>query len=302
MPLGRSPIVRRSLQPSNTPPAPPHLMWSMMLRPTCPLELPIPELSRMRALSSADAHRKITRALYSRSAFVLASITRTPDTRPMVSTRAPERSGDPLAHVLLDAIQRHRRQKLAGGELREAFGLTAHPDEALDAIVPGRDVRVADRPIDRDAVAHVGLEIEIAPAVDLASPDDRLAADLPGAKPVERSIGRRAVGVVDIVGPEDVTQFVERDRMTLHRLTRGDRAAIAQSPERHLPGRFVLGVIPFGHNRPPGFEHERAQAELGQLFRRPAARHAGTNDDGVKIGHTGAHPSYRHGSGYSLSA
>src|SRR6266545_1050672 len=119
---------------------------------------------------------------------------------------------------------------------------------------------------------------------------------------VRRPIGRRTVGVVDIVGPEDVTQFVERNRMALHRLPRGNGAAIAQSPERHLPGRFVLGVILFGDDRSPGLEHERAQAELGQLLRRPAARHAGADDDRVKIGHTGTHPSYRHGSGYSLSA
>ncbi len=93
--------------------------------------------------------------------------------------------------------------------MRQSFLLAAHADEALDVIVPRRDVGVADRPVDGDAVAQVGLEIEIAPAVHLASPDDRLAAHLPRAEPVERPIGRRRVRVVDVVGPEHVAQLVE---------------------------------------------------------------------------------------------
>src|SRR4051812_36921681 len=91
--------------------------------------------------------------------------------------------GKPLAHVLLDAIQCHGRQKLAVRELRQSLGLTTHADEPLDEIVPGRDVGVSDGPVDGDAVARIGFEIEIAPPIDLASPDDRLAADLTGAKP-----------------------------------------------------------------------------------------------------------------------
>jgi len=60
----------------------------MMFRPTCPLEFARPsgwrdvaELSRSLALSSADAHRNTTRAVYSRVSRVRASTTSTPDTR-----------------------------------------------------------------------------------------------------------------------------------------------------------------------------------------------------------------------------
>jgi hypothetical protein len=53
----------------------------MTFRPTCPLELARLELSRIRALSNAEAQRKTMRAVYSRSVLVSASIMRTPVTR-----------------------------------------------------------------------------------------------------------------------------------------------------------------------------------------------------------------------------
>ena len=90
-----------------------------------------------------------------------------------------------------------------------------------------------------------------------------------------------------------MTQFVKRSGMTLHRLARGQRAAITQAAKRHFPWRFMLDVILLRNDRPTGFEHQRAQAELGQFLRGPAAGHAGADDDGVEIEkrHTGAQPS-----------
>ncbi len=81
--------------------------------------------------------------------------------------------------------------------------------------------------------------------------------------------------------------------MTLHRLPRRHRAAIAESAEGDFPGRLVFDVILLGNDRPTGLEHERAEAELRQLFRRPPAGHPRTDHDGVEIGvgHTGAQPS-----------
>jgi hypothetical protein len=111
--------------------------------------------------------------------------------------------------VLLNAVQFHRREERPVRQVREPFRLAAHPDEALDVVVPWGEVRVADGPIDGDAVAQIGFEIQIAPAIDLASPDDGLAADLPGAKPVERPIRRRGVRIVGVVGPKNVTPLVE---------------------------------------------------------------------------------------------
>src|SRR5438132_629566 len=101
MPLGRSPMVRRSVQPSNTP----------LARSTI-----------VTRRSTVVLHRQIGH----------------PADRE--HSRASELVGYPFLHVLLDAVQRHWWQKLAVGEMREAFGLSAHSNEAFDVIVPRRDV------------------------------------------------------------------------------------------------------------------------------------------------------------------
>ena len=67
------------------PRAPPPMQWSITLRPSSPLELASPlgnsvveELSRMRADSSAEAHRKTTLARNSMVSRVCPSMIRTP--------------------------------------------------------------------------------------------------------------------------------------------------------------------------------------------------------------------------------
>ena len=131
-------------------------------------------------------------------------------TRPIVRIPAPsERVGHPASHVLLDAIQRHRREEGPVGQMRESFGLTADANETLDPIVPGREVGVPNGPVDGDPVSLVGLEVEVAPAIDLPGPDYGLAPDLSRAKPEERSIGGRAVWVLDVIGPKNVTELIE---------------------------------------------------------------------------------------------
>ena len=106
-------------------------------------------------------------------------------TRPMIIGRPPKIFGDALLHLLLEAVHRHRRQELAVGQLRQALAAAADAGEALDVVVPRRDVLVADRPVDGDAVARVGLEVEVAPAVRLPAPQQRPAADVIAAHPVE---------------------------------------------------------------------------------------------------------------------
>src|SRR5581483_3743442 len=120
-------------------------------------------------------------------------------------------------------IHRHRRLEQSVRQLREAFGPAAHADVPLDVIVPRREVRITDRPVDGDTITQVRLEIEVAPAIDLTPPDDRLAAELPRPKPVERLVGWRRVRVVNIVRPESPAHFVERHGSALDRLSGGDR-------------------------------------------------------------------------------
>ena len=188
---------------------------------------------------------------------------------------------DGIAHRLLDTVQRHRLEEFPVGKLRQPFRLAADADERFDVVVPGRDVGVANRPVDADAFARVGLEVEVAPAIDLPAPHNRAPPDLAAADPRERLAFGRGVGVFEIVDEELVGHLVAGVALLLDRLFAGQALAIAHAAELHLPHRHVLDVVGLGVDRPAGLEDERLQAALGQLLRRPAARHAGADHNGV---------------------
>src|SRR5207302_9346679 len=94
-----------------------------------------------------------------------------------------EMFGERIAKILLDASHFHRRQKFSVGQLRQAFGLAADPSELFHVVVPGRDVRIADRPIDCDPILQIRFKIEITPAIALPAPGDRFSANLAAANP-----------------------------------------------------------------------------------------------------------------------
>src|SRR5271154_3261371 len=105
-------------------------------------------------------------------------------------------------HNALRAIHFHRRKKFPVRELREAFGLATYAGEFFDVVVPRRDVLIANRPIYGDTVAQVGFEIQIAPAITLAAPDDGFAANLAAANPCERLSGIGGERIFEIVDEE----------------------------------------------------------------------------------------------------
>ena len=105
-----------------------------------------------------------------------------------------------VPEVLLDAGHFHRREKFPVRKLRQPLGLAADSCELFHVVVPRRDIRVANRPVNRDAFLCVGLKIEIAPAIRLAAPGDRFAANLASANPgkmLSGIAGVRIFGVVD---------------------------------------------------------------------------------------------------------
>src|SRR5205807_10112780 len=118
--------------------------------------------------------------------------------------------------ALLAGVNFHRRLELAVRELRQAQLFAAHADEPLDVAVPRRDVGVADRPVDAVPVAQVGLEVEIAPAVHLASPDERLAADLVALDPGEGLV--LDVGVLLVLDEEVLVRLAELTGARLNRV------------------------------------------------------------------------------------
>src|SRR6267378_1909771 len=192
---------------------------------------------------------------------------------------AREVLGDAVPDHLLGAVQRHRGEELAVGQLRQAKALAADAGEPLDVIVPRRDVGVADRPVHAQAVARVGLEVEVAPAVHLPPPHDGPAAYLASADPVKRLVGIDRVGILPVVDEKLAAVLVAGVAVPLNELVPFQRLAVAEAAELHLPGRDVLDVVPRGIDRPPGLEHQRAEPTLAQLLRRPAARDARPNHD-----------------------
>ena len=110
--------------------------------------------------------------------------------------------------------------------------LAADADELLDVVVPGLDVLVADRPVDADALARVGLEVQIAPAEAVPRPQQRPAAHLIAAIPAE--VLHRVVGVIDVLHEEVLRVLAEqierrsgRDSPRGPAASRGCRAAAA---------------------------------------------------------------------------
>src|SRR4051812_20235294 len=153
--------------------------------------------------------------------------------------------------------------------MREPKVLAAHADEAVHMVVPGGNVRIANRPIDADAVAHICLEVQIAEAIDLTSPDDGLTTDLTRAQPVEGSVRGRAIRIEHVIGPEDVAHLIEARGVPLDRLPRGERAPVAEAAEVHVPRRNMFLVILLRDHVTSGLEYERAQTALAQLLGRP---------------------------------
>src|SRR6185369_17440699 len=90
-----------------------------------------------------------------------------------------------LLQMSLDAVQVHRRQEFAVGQLRQVLGATADADEAFDVLVPRRELGIANRPVDGNADLRVRAEVDVAPAIALPAPHDGAAADVIAADPVE---------------------------------------------------------------------------------------------------------------------
>ena len=157
----------------------------------------------------------------------------------------------------------------------------------FDVVVPRCELGVADRPIDRNALAGVGLEIEIAPAVALPPPQQRATAHVIAAIPVEAlDFGVRRLLLIgppiEVALAERIVAPEYRIRL-LHRV--GPRTAVRVFPRALVGIHVVLGVLDIL----AALEQEHGQALLRELLRRPAAGYTGADDDCVVVfvGHYG---------------
>src|SRR5207237_9413067 len=115
-------------------------------------------------------------------------------------------------------------------------------------------------------------ELEIAPTVHLASPDERLAADLVALDPGEGLV--LDVGVLLVLDEEVLVRLAELTGARLDRVLLG-----ALGPDREprvaqwqLPARLVLrDVVVAVDNVTPALDHQRAQDILRDLLRQLSA-------------------------------
>src|SRR5215831_20192590 len=146
-----------------------------------------------------------------------------------------------FAHVELYASHLHRREESSVGKLRQAFCLTADAGELLDVVVPRRHVSVTNRPVHGDPVPQIRFEVQVAPAIALATPGDGLAADLTAANPAEFGARRIAVGIVLVIDEELMRVFVASViTLALHELGARALGAIVPVAVFQLPNGNVL--------------------------------------------------------------
>jgi hypothetical protein len=185
---------------------------------------------------------------------------------------------DAVAEMLFDAGHFERRLEFAVGHRFQAIARAGHADEALDVGIPRGDVVVADRPVDAIALPFGRGEFVLAPALAAAPPDQRPAADLIAAEPVEGPFLH--VGVF-VVLDEEVRVVLAGDlaheRVGFGQLAWQD-AAMRQLPRSQVGGGVVLDVGDVA----AALQHQRFQPLLAQLLGRPAAGNAGADDDGVE--------------------
>src|SRR6266513_856605 len=211
---------------------------------------------------------------------------------------------DPALHEVLGAVQFPGGQDVPVRQVRQTEPLAAHPHEALDVVVPGSQVLVADGPVDTVPVAQIGPEVEVAPTPAQPAPDQTAPAELVAADPAERLAVGRDVGVFSIVYEKVPGRLAERVVLALNRVVALVQRLLAPAAVRQLPGLQPLRdvVLPVLHVA-AALEHERLEPFLAQLLGGPAAGDTGADDDrvvGLVAGHTahvrpiwarGTHPS-----------
>ena len=190
--------------------------------------------------------------------------------------------GEGVAEILFNAGHLHRRKKFSVGKLGQALGLAADAGELFHVVVPGRDVRVADRPIRGDSIFQIRFKVEIAPTIALASPGDGFSAHLAAANPGKLFARIRGIGIVHVIDEKFVGVFIASVvALALDGLRALAFGAIVPATVLEFPYGNVLDVVALGNDRAPRFEDQGVQTFFSELFRRPAASDSRANDDCV---------------------
>jgi len=184
--------------------------------------------------------------------------------------------------VFLDAVEVEGRKVFAVGHCLESIAVAAHSDEFLDVGVPWRDVVVTYRPVNPVPLSLGRREFVFAPALAGAPPDDRFAADLVAADPVERLLLHvRVITILheEVGGVFAITRGLADERIFLELLTR-HCAAMRELPRVEIHGGVVLDVDYVA----PALENERLQSLFAELLGCPPTGNSRANDDRIEGG------------------
>ena len=162
----------------------------------------------------------------------------------------------------------HRRQKLAVRQMRQPKLFTRNTGKLLHMRIPGRNVRVANRPVHADAFLEVRLKIQITQPVTLPAPHYGLSSHDVRPVPVEALL--LSVQCVAIAHPVLLGHFVVRI-IAREFWMRIDLLQRELPPVLRLPGSLHCVLITRDMlELPTTLQHQYPQAFLGELLCSPA--------------------------------
>ena len=171
--------------------------------------------------------------------------------------------------------KRRRRLEDAVRRAADLLDRADHADEVLRLVVVGREILVADRPVEAEAVDRLRHEVVVGEAQRYAAVVVRASAEDPRAEPREVAAGR------------DGVRFAVELRAAVRRAVReaGPAARVglalrARAAMRHVIGQHVLLEVRHVQHR-PCFEEEHRDAEIGEHLGGGAAARAGSDDHDV---------------------
>src|SRR5579862_1748001 len=170
--------------------------------------------------------------------------------------------------------KRRRRQQHPSGRIRtvlNSFGGAKDADQALDPIVVGREILVADRPIDTETISAEGAEIVRAITQRIESPMVGAPAQHASAPPAKLRSRSDRVWL-----PRNLPSTVYSGVVISKRLIRC-RCAIQRGVRLDLKHRsFLRGVVVAAR-----LEQQHIEPALGEHIGRHSPSGSGADDDGV---------------------
>src|ERR1700743_1911430 len=161
--------------------------------------------------------------------------------------------------------------------MRKPFRLSADPREFFNIIIPGSDILVSDRPIDGNTFLCIRFKIHVTPAIALSSPGERAAANLVASYPVKRV--SLDVRMVLIVYKKLLVPFIICE--TLNRVLFSVPVRILKPVSKIQWIQHGSGIVLYMLDLSSALQHQCFYTFFTNLFCRPAAADARTDDDGI---------------------